>query len=227
MISKIYNKIKNLINNPDGVYIQEEKHIISKYIPNNPIILEAGTHNGQDTIQMAVLWKKSKIYGFEPVPNIYNQTLITLSKYKNIKIFPFGLSDKSGKSVLYLSEGMSDGSSSLMFPKEHLNIHTEVKFDKKIEIQTYTIDDWAKQQNISKIDLLWLDLQGMEPAVLKSSPNILKTVSAIYTEVSLIETYEGVILYPEFKNWIETQGFILAWEDIRHKDMGNVLFIRK
>jgi hypothetical protein len=70
-------------------------------------------------------------------------------------------------------------------------------------------------------------MQGAEYRVLASSPEILKTVKVLFTEVSLIETYSEVLLYPEFKTWLEKQGFEMVLEDLPYDDMGNVLFVRK
>jgi hypothetical protein len=49
----------------------------------------------------------------------------------------------------------------------------------------------------------------------------------IYTEVSLVETYEGVALYPELKAFLIEQGFVVKQEQLPWPDMGNVLFVRE
>lgn len=69
-------------------------------------------------------------------------------------------------------------------------------------------------------------MQGYELAMLKASCALLKTVSAIYTEVSLKEFYEGAPLYPEVCGWLEQQGFRVEREELAWADAGNVLFVR-
>jgi hypothetical protein len=66
----------------------------------------------------------------------------------------------------------------------------------------------------------------MEFNVLRASKEILPTVKVIYSEVSLLEMYEGAPLYPEYRSWLESQGFSVIDEDLRWTDMGNVLFAR-
>jgi hypothetical protein len=55
---------------------------------------------------------------------------------------------------------------------------------------------------------------------------VLPAVTAVYTEVSLKEMYAGSRLYPEYRAWLEAQGFALIAEDLRWADMGNALFAR-
>lgn len=113
------------------------------------------------------------------------------------------------------------------FPqKRHLNIFPTVFFDEEFTVSTITLDEWAKENCIANIDFMWLDLQGMELMVLKSGVNILKSVKAIYTEVSIIEAYEGQTLYSDLKEWLFSNGFHIEREEVE-KGGGNVFFIRK
>ena len=211
--------------------ISDDKKI-KKYLlpilPSNPVIVEAGAHIGKDTVEMSRLWKKGIIHAFEPIPDIYHQLVKNTSRYKNIITYPIALSSDSGTAEIFVSSGKSNASSSLLSPKEHINQHPEVHFNNSIIIKTITLNDWATRNNISSIDFLWLDMQGNELAVIKSiSDALLSKVVAIYTEVSLIETYKGVPLYPEIKEWMLSRGFKAQVENLKWKDMGNVLFVRK
>ena len=127
---------------------------------------------------------------------------------------------------MYVSSGSSDGSSSLLPPKEHLNVFPTVYFDSKIKVTTTTLDAWAESNNIRKIDFMWLDLQGMELNVLKSGTNILRTVTAIYTEVSGIEAYKEQTLYSDLAEWLVSNGFRIEREVVENSS-GNVFFLRK
>ena len=74
---------------------------------------------------------------------------------------------------------------------------------------------------------MWLDIQGSEPVVLAASPKTLTNTRYLYSEVSLIETYDGVMMYPEFKVFLEKNDFEMVFEDLPWKDMGNVLYRNK
>ena len=224
MFKKIFNKLKiNNTNLNKGVI---PKKYFLKYLPFNPVIVDAGAADGIDTIEMAQIWSKGTIYAFEPIPKIYEKLILNTKKYKNIKCFSYALSNTVELKEIFVSGGSSEFSSSLLIPKEHLSEHPEVSFSEKIQVQTLTLDSWAEKNNIDKIDMLWLDLQGAEPSVLKASPKILSTVKLIYTEVSLKELYEGTTLYPEFRDWLKKQNFRVEREELAWEDAGNVLFVR-
>ncbi len=212
----------NMKNNKDDF-----KKIIEKFLPCNPIILEAGAHVGSDTVEMAKMWPDAIIHAFEPVPNLYKKLCKGTRNLKNVKTYNLALSDQEGELTMYVSSGLSDASSSLLKPKEHLDVHPKVFFDDRIKVQSTTIDSWAIKNKIEKIDFMWLDMQGGEYKALSSSPIILNALSCVYTEVSLMEVYENVLLYKSFKKWLEAQGFISKIEKFPNRDMGDVLFVRK
>lgn len=203
------------------------KEVIARYLPQNPVIVEAGAHIGLDTEELAKYFPEGKIHAFEPVPDLFLQLSERVRTYKNVYCYPVALSSQVEEAVMYVSSGISDGSSSLLPPKEHLTDHPDVKFVDSILVECTTLDLWAKNNTIGKVDLLWLDLQGNELNVLKASLAVLENVCAIYTEVNLKEVYEGAPLYEELREWLESHDFIVEVEEIPWEDGGNVLFIRK
>ena len=53
--------------------LSNEKHFIAQFLPENPVILEAGAHVGTDTVEMVNLWPKCTVYAFEPVPELFDK----------------------------------------------------------------------------------------------------------------------------------------------------------
>ncbi|ULQ56252.1 FkbM family methyltransferase [Flavihumibacter rivuli] len=221
----IISRLKNLLTK-DTIQIEELKKSFVPYLPANPSILEAGACDGNDTQELARLWPKGKVYSFEPVPEMYKKAAERNRQEKNVKLYPFALNDSTGKVTINISSGRSNASSSILKPKGHLDVHPDVLFSESIDVPSFTIDDWACNEGVTHIDLMWLDMQGAEYKVLKAAPRILQTVKLIYSEVSLIETYEGVVLYPQYRDWLAMQGFKVIREDLPYEDMGNVLFGR-
>ena len=204
------------------------KAVFKKYLPNKAVIVDCGSHDGADSVELAKLFKMATIHSFEPVDALYARLLKNTSPYKNILCYKIALADKCGIMDFYISEGGSDGSSSLLEPKDHLIDYPDTFFEKKITVNTLTLDAWAEQHQIDKIDLLWLDMQGFELNMLKASPKVLSTVKMIHTEVSTKETYKGVSLYSEYKGYLESKGFKVLIEALpENADMGNILFLRK
>ena len=221
----VYNFVWNSLLRQNPFW--NEMKFIGKFLPKNPVILEAGAHVGGDTIKMALAWKGSEIHAFEPIPAIYKKLSSRTSFFKNIKTYPVALGAATGQTKIFVSKGDSDASSSLLAPKEHLNTDPGVFFDEGITINTITIDEWASANSISHIDFMWLDMQGYELTALMSGTNTLKKVKAIYTEIFLSELYEGAPLFNEVRAWLETQGFLLERQEMISWASGNALFVRK
>lgn len=200
---------------------------IKKFLPENPVVIEAGAHIGLDTVQMSKSWPNGTIYAFEPIPELFERLKANTRKLKNVNCHPLALADSVTVAKMFVSSGVSDGSSSLLPPKEHLTEHPDVYFQTEIEVQTTTLDDWVRKHGVQRVDFLWLDMQGSELAALKAAPLVLSLVRAIYIEVSLKEMYEGVPLYPEVREWLEIRGFRVEREELPWPDMGNVLFVRQ
>ncbi|MFK7949216.1 MAG: FkbM family methyltransferase [Saprospiraceae bacterium] len=205
------------------------KKKIAKYLPENPIIFEAGASNGIDSLELCKQFPKGHIHAFEPIPAVFAELKKRVEGQQNISLYPIALDGKNGVTTMYLSGDSDDtrSSSSLLKPKEHINFHEHIPFEEELSVPVKTIDTWAAENGVTQIDFMWLDMQGNELTALKAAPNILKTVKVIYTEVSLIETYEEVPLYEDYKKWLVSQGFKVTIEALAWEDMGNVLFVRE
>lgn len=189
-------------------------------------MIDCGAHEGKDSYELVRFFNGS-IHAFEPVPALYKRLENKMKGAKNSFTYPVALSDSNGTSEFYVSEGRSDGSSSLLPPKDHLISHADTFFREKITVDTLTLDTWAAKQGIGYVDFLWLDMQGFEMNMLQASQKILPTVKVIHTEVSTRETYEGVHQYEAYRNFLFEKGFKVQLEAIPHGwDMGNVLFVR-
>ncbi len=233
------NKLKNIIyQNNINFYIFLKKYFqrkinfpvdihdfILKNLSNESTIIEAGAADGNDTVFFGKNFSNSKIYSLEPMSSLYNLTSRKIQKFNNIKLFKLAFSHIDGRLDLNLAENENKpwGSSSLLKPKLHLQIHPGITFNSKESVETIKLDSFLSMNNIESVDLLWLDLQGVEPDVLMAS-NKLSKVKYIYSEVSVLENYENQILYEDFKKFMIDNGFKVHFEDIRWEDGGNVLF---
>jgi FkbM family methyltransferase len=202
---------------------------IKNNLNSNSIIIEAGAFDGSDTQFFCDFFPSSKIYSFEPVEELFNYCYQKLCHYNNLKLYKVALSSQTGFQSLFVSDlsGQIFASSSILKPKDHLEVHPSITFKVERIVESITLDDFCQKENIENVDFMWLDMQGAEPSVIQASLKTLTNTKFLYTEVSLIETYEGVMLYPDFKKLLIENNFEVVFEDLPHKDMGNVLFKNK
>lgn len=212
--------IKRLLKRPISM-----DELIFAYLKPGYTVLEAGAHNGTDTKRLAAL-TKNKVFAFEPVPHLFAQLKSQTQNIKNVSIFNKALGDSDQKLQMFVSDGQSDASSSLLRPARHLEKNPEVTFNNVIEVDMITLDSWALENNVENIDFMWLDMQGYEYNMLKASKTMFARLKVLYTEVSTIELYESQVLYSAYKEWLIESGFKLIKEDLHWGFTGNALFVR-
>jgi FkbM family methyltransferase len=208
--------------------------IIKQFLSDNPVIVEAGAFNGYDTKKMALQWPKGIIHAFEPVPEIYERLVQNTQMLPNVYRYPLALSDHTGTAEFYISEkptkpGVASQAGSIHKPKERLS-HSPIIFPRMTTVQTITLDQWADENGVSAIDLLWLDTQGHELAILQAAPKMIHNIKLVLAEVSFIESYEGQPLYEDVVVWMFNHGFEQIGRDFADTNQsffGNALFVKR
>ena len=89
--------------------------------------------------------------------------------------------------------------------------------------------EWLKIANINYIDLLWLDLQGNEHAVLQDSLKFFPLLNLFTLKFPLLMPMKGQRQYPEIIQLLESAGFKIIAQDFKDTHRGSLamFFYRK
>ena len=205
--------------------LSRERAVMAAHLPAAPVIVEAGAHIGADTWAMSRRWPQGHIHAFEPVPGLYAELQRAVTGCRNVSTYPLALGAANDIMTMHVSAGRGSGSSSLLAPKAHLDVHRDVAFTHQIEVPVLTLDAWATVYGVARVDALWLDLQGAEYAVLQAAPRTLATVQLIVTEFARIELYAGQVLWEALAGWLASQGFRVVAE-MDDGQAGNAVLVR-
>lgn len=202
--------------------------LIARIIDSDDVILEAGAFDGGDTLGLARMVPQGKVISFEPNPPRYAELIGKVKNIYNVNTFPFALGETNEPITFYVCYGASyepcyEGASSALPPSESMKINYQ---GPRIEVPCFVLDDWCRENNQSKIDFMWLDLEGYELQVLKSSPQILSTVKAMYVETNFYEFREGMTLYKDLRAFLEKNGFRLLSHGYYKGYQGDAVFVR-
>ena len=169
----------------------------------DPIILEIGANNGTDTIDFLNTFKAGRFFCFEPDPRALAQWMQNV-KDPRAQVFNIAISDQIGTIEFNQSSGWPPDwdkpspdaewnmSGSIKKPKNHIPIHPWCLFDKKIMVNTITLDEWVENVGVKEIDFAWIDVQGAEYEVIKGGRDTFDNkLRYVYTEYSNDEQYEG------------------------------------
>lgn len=214
----------------DGNPVHISAHELAEYVPPPRVVVEAGAMDGGDTVELATMWPQATIYAFEPVPELFDRLVANTAHLPNVRPQPFALGDSDGTADMVLSNftAMPDqvsGSSSLLPPTGHLDLYRNVEFGASIQVQVRTLDTWARETGVDRVDVAVLDMQGMELPTLAASPRIVAGLTAVSMEVARRELYEGAPLRPQIVSWLADQGFRTVL-DRTLVPYGNMLFVR-
>lgn len=141
----------------------------------NAVILDIGTHNGDDSINFLKLFPDATVYAFEADPgvwSIFEANVASKIEYPNPRLHfvKAAVGDVDSKLSFYSSTNLKASqvgpSGTFQKPTDHLHIHPHVTFN-EIEVDCVRLDTWFKGSSIDFIDFAWTDVNGAEIAMLK------------------------------------------------------------
>ena len=187
-------------------------------------IVHIGAHYGEE-IQEYVDNGIQKITVFEPLSknfNILSQRMQHVNA--NIQGHQVALGSKKGTATMFLSSNEAQ-SSSILKPKQHLELHPDVSFDGTEQVEVSLLDDY----DIGESNFINIDVQGYELEVFKGGKKTLEKVDYIYCEVNRGEVYEGNAMVEELDEFLSSYGFERVetkWPETYYT-WGDALYIKK
>jgi FkbM family methyltransferase len=146
-----------------------------------PVILDVGANIGVHTVNWAKTNHQMRIYAFEPSPitcELLNRNIKLNKIAGQVRLFPLAVSNITEKRSFYHTE--DDAYSSLKDTRRKAIRET-------FEIQTITIDDFIRDNQIDRIDFVKIDVEGFESEVIEGA---VKTLSILRPDL-FVEIYKG------------------------------------
>ena len=170
---------------------------------------DIGARGDFDTIFGDFAWAVDAV-GFESDPAAFEK-LSPTGKWRSENFIKTAIGNSSGEASLNITTDPI-GSSFLEHNKAvgeryHLKDFFSVK--ETVTVPTLTLPDVLQQRASPPPDLLKLDVEGFELAILKAGADVLKSVVAIKVEGAFLEQRLRQPLAPELIAWLEGQGFCL------------------
>jgi FkbM family methyltransferase len=191
--------------------------LAEKLLKPGMTVLDVGTHHGQFALFAATLvGDTGQVHAFEPSSRSF--TALCKNAYRLPKLAPrlklnqVAIGREHGNAVLYEFPPSCSGWNSL-------NPHTMYELDRMIQpshtehVRVISVDEYCETQKLGQIDLLKIDVEGMEVEVLKGCSKLInkRHILNIIFEISE-ETLNGTGLTPaDVLRTISDMGF-----DIQH-----------
>lgn len=188
-----------------GRFFEEDELALFENFGSGGTALDIGANVGNHTVFFAALGGFGRVVPFEPNPTVYTllQANVAANDLSNVDLgyLGFALGSQDGQGVLRLDEGNLGA--------------TQVNLVEGGDIQVR--DAGRVLADMHDIDLIKIDVEGMEIEVLKSIGKLLERERPpIYIEISL--THERA-----FSQWCATSGYRVAQTVSQRKYKRNVM----
>jgi FkbM family methyltransferase len=157
-------------------------------------VFDVGANEGQSAREFLRHFPTARIFSFEPTPATFRQLSQFALTQPRIKAVNVALGKTSGKAEFNENAFHQTNSLLLASPRGEEYLGPAVTdFQRKIEVELTTLDEFCRKESVEEIDLLKLDVQGFELSVLKGARHLLATrkVGCLVLEVSFIPLYEN------------------------------------
>lgn len=189
-------------------FIERVKTVFGNDTPK--VILDVGSRDLEESIELQTAFPNAKIIAFEPNPEQFRICLEKSNGYPNITVCEYACSDTEGETDFYVVN-INHGASSILEPiriaggwAENYQDHTWRKIS---GIQMRRLDTILPELGIEQVDVVWMDVQGNELRALKGLGDYINGVRMMHTEAAGKPYYKGHIVRDELESWIIQQGF--------------------
>jgi len=165
-----FYELKREIFGANSYYLEIDKE--------DPVIVDLGAHIGLSVLYFKMLYPKSRIIAFEPVRENFEilQKNVEENMLEDVEIYQMAAAPKSGKFVMNMSIDESAWlSGSGIMPRGWKGVQKT----KEVVVEGVDIKEILKE----KIDILKIDIEGMEYEVIRNMGSTIKMVTNMMIEV--------------------------------------------
>jgi len=154
----------------EGRFEDPERAFVARFIKPGMTVLDIGAHKGLYTLISAFkVGSAGRVFAFEPSPRERKmlEQHIRLNRCRNVSVFDFALGESEGCADLFVVQGTETGCNSLRYP----DVLDPVQ---SVRVSVRRLDTVLREQQISTVDFIKLDVEGAELSVLKGAAELLK-----------------------------------------------------
>lgn len=154
-----------------GVYEEDTARWFRDSLRPGMVVLDIGAHVGQYSLIAAIdVGPSGRVHSFEPnqIAHRLLSANIEMNGFHNVTVHQLAVSDVAGEATLFVPEHDNLGEASLQPCQPNM---------KETKVRCVTIDEWARSADLgspARIDLMKIDVQGLEAKVLQGARQVLE-----------------------------------------------------
>lgn len=223
----LVNSVKTFSSAGEFYMMIPLSELISAYNVSPRGIIHVGAHEGQE-LESYLEHNVPEVIWIEANPVICEKLRMRLMPYENHHSYQFAAHERDNL-IVQLNVMENTMSSSILYPKKHLEYYPHVPVTEKVDVVTKTLDTFIREENIrmENYNFLNMDIQGAELLTLKGSKENLKYFDYIYTELNTDYLFEGCCLADEMDEFLHHHGFQRVATRMTSDNWGDALYTRK
>ena len=169
-------------------------------------VIDVGANHGNWTGSLLELLPIPEVWIFEPNPEAMKICRQRIGSRSGVKYFDMALGEAAGQITLHVTAS-SDFASVLPprteFLEKHYKSSASIVLNKQVEV--CTLDSLVPESK--SVDLLKIDVQGFERAVLSGARRVLANTRSVLIEVNMQSHYVGDDNFPALWSILADHGF--------------------
>jgi FkbM family methyltransferase len=185
--------------------------IYRRYRVNNPItIIDIGAHRGDFTLGLKKVCPVSNAVLIEPIGRLA-ESLRANPEFSGYSVFDCVIAAHDGEIEFNVFPDAPYTSSALSadFTVESMTSATKTAAE-VVRRPARTLDSVIAQTGLKLIDLIKIDVQGLEHLVIQGAADVLARTTAVFTEVSFRPLYVRSSVFNDIYRMMYERGFVLT-----------------
>ncbi len=146
-----------------------ERRLLASHLSPGSVVVDAGANIGIYSQFLArCVGQAGMVHSFEPEPENFTRLYAAVAGLANVRVNQAAVSDKTGESVLYISDDLN---------VDHRAYPTEGETRRTVSIRSTTLDDYFKPGE--RVDFIKMDVQGYEFHALQGAKRVVQENPAI------------------------------------------------
>lgn len=177
-----------------------------------PVVFDVGGHHGMMVKAFRELLPDSRVYSFEPFHKSFEVLKAEVSGDPRVRVFNYGLGEENGPRTFHVNAHEqtnsllpTDGEGAVTWGEGLLTTQ------RTMTVEIRTLDSVMKELEVTRIDVLKLDVQGAEPLVMEGARSACEmgNIEVLYSEIITRPTYQGQKRLDEALMFYHELGFEL------------------
>ncbi|WP_320814529.1 FkbM family methyltransferase [Flavobacterium sp.] len=190
---------------------------ILRFVQPQDVVLDIGVNIGFYLLNFAKKANQGKVYGFEPNPTVFEfaKKNCELNQFKHVKLHNIGLGHvASSFQMAQINDNLG------------MNKIIAESTSGSFTVQVQRLDDFVNQENINKVDIMKIDVEGFEMNVLLGAEAVIENHKPfLFIEIDEANLNENNASFLMMSTWLVNKGYVIknafSLEDLQPNETSN------